>query len=74
MRRLTNGMILATLAFGFWGLFGVHAHAAGNARRSENAAVRQAIRVTPLLERPDRPGHFYGNTVRRINERRAQAS
>jgi len=36
----------------------------------ERAGVRQAIRNTPLLERPNRPGHFYGNTVRRVNERR----
>ncbi len=36
----------------------------------ERAAVREAIRSTPLLERPNRLGHFYGNTVRRINERR----
>ena len=40
--------------------------------REERAAVRQAIRNTPLLERPNRPGHFYGNTVRRINERRSE--
>jgi hypothetical protein len=35
------------------------------------AARREAIREMPLLERPNRPGHFYGNTVRRIAERRA---
>lgn len=26
---------------------------------------RQEIRSMPILERPNRPGHFYGNTVRR---------
>lgn len=31
---------------------------------------RSAIRAMPLLERPNRPGHFYGNTVRRIHHRR----
>lgn len=31
---------------------------------------RNAIRAMPLLERPNRPGHFYGNTVRRIHHRR----
>ena len=30
------------------------------------AAYQQSIRDMPLLERPNRPGHFYGNTVRRI--------
>ena len=33
----------------------------------EHAAMRQAIRDTPLLERPDRAGHFFGNTVRWIH-------
>ena len=36
---------------------------------SENAARRQSIRQTPILERPDRVGHFYGNTVRRRHRR-----
>lgn len=40
------------------------------ADRQERGTARQTIRNTPLLERPNRPGHFYGNTVRRINERR----
>lgn len=26
---------------------------------------RREIRSMPILERPSRPGHFYGNTVRR---------
>ena len=30
---------------------------------------RQEIRSMPILERPNRPGHFYGNTVRRRNSR-----
>ena len=34
------------------------------------AAQREAIRQMPLLTRPDRPGHFYGNTVRRVHRRR----
>jgi len=32
-------------------------------------AERQAIRATPVLERENRPLHFYGNTVRRLNSR-----
>jgi hypothetical protein len=32
--------------------------------------TRQQIRQMPLLERPNRPGHFYGNTVRRLHNRR----
>ncbi|TWT32662.1 hypothetical protein [Blastopirellula retiformator] len=30
-------------------------------------AQRDAIRSQPLLHRPNRPGHFYGNTVRRVH-------
>ena len=28
------------------------------------AAHRRAIRRTPLMQRPNRPGHFIGNTLR----------
>ena len=31
--------------------------------------TRQDIRNMPLLERPNRPGHFHGNTVRRLHSR-----
>jgi len=34
--------------------------------------TRQQIRAMPILERPSRPGHFYGNTVRRMNARKMQ--
>jgi hypothetical protein len=30
---------------------------------------RQEIKAMPILQRPSRPGHFYGNTVRRHNGR-----
>jgi hypothetical protein len=30
---------------------------------------RREIRQMPILERPSRPGHFYGNAVRRANGR-----
>lgn len=32
-------------------------------------AERQQIRETPILERDNRPLHFYGNTVRRRHAR-----
>ena len=34
-------------------------------------AQRQAIKSTHVVNRPSRPGHFYGNTVRRRNHRTA---
>ena len=37
------------------------------------ATRREAIRSMPLLERPNRPGHFYGNTVRWLNSRRTRS-
>lgn len=30
-----------------------------------HGALKQEIKSTPILERPNRPLHFYGNTVRR---------
>lgn len=32
--------------------------------------TRTEIRAMPIQERPSRPGHFYGNTVRRMNRPR----
>lgn len=34
------------------------------------AEFRAEIQSMPLLERPNRVGHFYGNNVRRIHSRR----
>ena len=34
-------------------------------RQRAGAQKRAAIRAMPILERPSRPGHFYGNAVRR---------
>ena len=40
--------------------------AAENGRRQRFSAQQRAeIRAMPILERPSRRGHFYGNTVRR---------
>lgn len=36
------------------------------ARLRRNVSVEQ-IRAMPIVERPNRPGHFYGNTVRRLH-------
>jgi hypothetical protein len=32
-----------------------------------SASEREAIRLAPIEDRPMRIGHFYGNTVRRLN-------
>ena len=69
-RYVRIGLLTAVLGLG--GLAGrAWTAEAGSAPAvpQDRAALRQTIRNTPLLERPNRPGHFYGNTVRRINER-----
>ena len=33
--------------------------------------TRQSIKSMPIVARPSRPGHFYGNTVRRVHQRRS---
>lgn len=35
------------------------------------ASQRAAIRAMPITQRPYRPGHFYGNTVRALNRVRS---
>ena len=32
---------------------------------------RSSIKSMPITARPSRPGHFYGNTVRRLHQRRS---
>lgn len=36
-----------------------------------NSDSRQTIKSMPIVARPSRPGHFYGNTVRRLHQRRS---
>lgn len=44
---------------------------ASEAQANERTTLSRAeIRAMPIQERPSRPGHFYGNTVRRLNRTR----
>jgi hypothetical protein len=36
--------------------------------------TRQQIKAMPITERPSRPGHFYGNAVRRNAGRSTEAA
>ncbi len=65
---------LLALGLGSWAISASAAEASGRANTNSNAAYRQTIRQTPILERPSRPGHFYGNTVRRLNGIRSSRS
>ena len=40
--------------------------------RNATNLTRREIRSMPILERPSRPGHFYGNAVRRNHYRNSQ--
>jgi hypothetical protein len=62
MKRMTLTVVFAVLCS-----FGCQAMADGPIVAT--GAQRQQIRATPILERENRPLHFYGNTVRRINTR-----
>jgi hypothetical protein len=41
----------------------------GEASAAATTLTRAEIRAMPILERPNRPGHFYGNAVRRRHGR-----
>ena len=43
----------------------VEAQATATRRREAKQEVKAEIKSMDILERPNRPGHFYGNTVRR---------
>jgi len=43
-------------------------------RIRELQAEREAIEQMPLAERPNRPGHFYGNNVRRVYYRKVRVN
>jgi len=73
-RFLYAALPILALGLGYWAISGSEAEASGRANTNSNAAYRQAIRQTPILERPSRPGHFYGNTVRRLNGIRSSRS
>jgi hypothetical protein len=59
LNRVVIGLLLVA------GLFGTIEVA-----QAASAASRAAIRQMPITARPSRPGHFYGNTVRRMHRLR----
>ncbi|HWC88133.1 MAG TPA: hypothetical protein VG433_00700 [Pirellulales bacterium] len=56
LNRILVGLVLAA------GLF-----ASVETVQAYTAAQREQIRAMPITTRPYRPGHFYGNTVRRLH-------
>lgn len=55
-------MLSMALVAAFW--FGFQAT---NLQGMSRAEYRSHVRSMPLLERPNRPGHIYGNNVRRLH-------
>lgn len=62
VRYATVGLVLATLCY------------TPNIASAARAVTRREIRSMPIVERPSRPGHFYGNAVRRNNSRGTSAN
>jgi hypothetical protein len=64
---------LAMIAFGISAICGSRASIAQQPGWSPTIIAtgeeREQIRATPIEQRPYRPLHFYGNTVRRIHHR-----
>ncbi len=56
--------VLCSLALVGAFLFGFQATNLNGMTRAE---YRSYVRAMPLLQRPNRPGHFYGNNVRRVH-------
>ncbi len=74
---MVHRLAVCFLMFMLYTTYSANGAEANVVRRASNrfqtgAQRRQAIRAMPLLERPYRVGHFYGNTVRRIHHRRHQ--
>ena len=43
---------------------------ADDSQAANRTLTRAEIRSMPMVARPNRPGHFFGNTVRRFARRR----
>ncbi len=66
MNRFRRTVIGVTSFVMFATLFSLSDASAQNARRKRyTAQQRSEIRAMPILSRPNRPGHFYGNRVRK---------
>ncbi len=68
MNKFAMVAVFGLVAAGFASFAG-----SGVAQAETRAEVRTQIRQTPLLERPNRVGHFYGNNVRRLHHLRVGA-
>jgi hypothetical protein len=66
--RIAIGLVailLIAIASALWVAPAATSSCPSQARARTASSNRQAIKQMPILERPTRAGHFYGNTVRR---------
>lgn len=70
MNRFALGSYIIRLACVFAAVFAFLAMTPGKAQSAtwlqSRRQVDQQIKSMPITRRPSRPGHFYGNTVRRV--------
>lgn len=59
MLRFLLALIVTISAFAF----------ASESQAANNTLSRAQIRAMPMVARPNRPGHFFGNTVRFLSRR-----
>ncbi|GAA5507175.1 hypothetical protein [Novipirellula caenicola] len=72
MKNVLGAVLVFTLFLAVWGVDGVTTQAAEPGWSPiiiPTGAYRQEIKSMPIEQRPYRPGHFYGNTVRRLHYR-----
>lgn len=73
LKRFVVGLLTTAAAVTVWTLATLNPGQSHWTLASSRAEVREQIRETPLLERPNRAGHFYGNSVRRLHHLRTGA-
>ncbi len=70
--KMCQKLVLASIGLCvFFAVGSVEANAGLRGRVESKLEKRRAIKSMHILDRPDRPGHFYGNTVRRRHRRGA---
>jgi hypothetical protein len=65
LANFNRTIFVAVIALVFCDVIKTSNAADNGGRQRYGAQQRAAIRAMPILERPSRPGHFYGNAVRR---------
>lgn len=68
MKTVQKLVVLSAVTMFFTPCAEPRASAAESLFKVYTATEREVIRSMPIEKRPNRVGHFYGNTVRRLNK------